>query len=494
MSPSAESTGPYRMWGGRFADAPDPRVSLLLTSLPVDRALLRWDLLGSLAHLTALAAAEVVPAQAASELGHALRQMLAECDAGTLAPADAGGHEDVHSFIEATLSTRLGPVAGWLHAGRSRNDQVVTAFRLALKDRIRRLVGKISDLQDALLARARDMTGVLLPAYTHLQRAQPISLAHHWLAYFWMLGRDVGRLRDAHRRIDIMPLGSGAIAGSGFPVDRAREAVLLGFAQISENSIDATGDRDFVLEALAAILGLVVHLSRWAEELVIWSTQEFHFVSLPDALMTGSSIMPQKKNPDLFELVRAQAGVALGPLVTLATILKGLPAGYSRDLQEDKAPAFTTFAAADAAVGAMALAIGGLIVHTDRMEAALRGGYITATEVADYLVRRGVPFRQAHQLAGKAVLAAEAAGCELWELPLTAYRQIAPEFDADVLQAATPSGAVGAKDVPGGTAPGRVADALEGASAAAIAQRAWVEQAMTMQAAAEARLMAAAPS
>jgi len=480
------------MWGGRFTDRPDPRASLLLTSLPVDRALFRWDLLGSLAHLTALGAARVIPEPAASALGGGLRKMLAECDAGTLVPAD--GYEDVHSFIESTLATRLGAVAGWLHAGRSRNDQVVTAFRMALKDRLSRLVGEIASLQDALLARARETTGVLLPAYTHMQRAQPVSLAHHWLAYFWMLGRDVGRLRDAYRRIDVMPLGSGAIAGSGFPVDRARQAALLGFAQISENSVDATGDRDFVLEALAAILGLAIHLSRWAEELVIWSTQEFHFVSLPDTLLTGSSIMPQKKNPDLLELVRAQAGVALGQLVTLGTVLKGLPAGYNRDLQEDKAPMFTALGAAGAAVSAMMLAISGLIVHADRMQAALRGGYLTATEVADYLVHRGVPFRRAHALAGKAVLAAEAAGCELWELPLDAYRKIAPEFDEGVLQAATPAGAVAAKDVPGGTAPGRVADALEAASAALVPQRAWVEQAMAGQMAAEARLLAAAPS
>jgi len=492
MSGSAESAEQYRMWGGRFTDRPDPRASLLLTSLPVDRALLRWDLLGSLAHLTALAAARVVPESAASALGGGLRKLLAECDAGTLAPAE--GYEDVHSFIEATLAKRLGAVAGWLHAGRSRNDQVVTAFRMALKDRLDRLAGRITDLQDSLVARARAMTDVLLPAYTHMQRAQPVSLAHHWLAYFWMLGRDIGRVRDAYRRIDVMPLGSGAIAGSGFPVDRAEQAALLGFAQISENSVDATGDRDFVFEALAAVTGLLVHLSRWAEELVIWSTQEFHFVSLPDTLLTGSSIMPQKKNPDLLELVRAQAGVALGQLVTLGTILKGLPAGYNRDLQEDKAPTFTALNAADAAVSAMTLAIGGLTVHTDRMQAALRGGYLTATEVADYLVRRGVPFRRAHALAGQAVLAAEAAGCELWELPLAAYKQIAPEFNSDVLQAATPSGAVAAKDVPGGTAPGRVADALEAAQAAIVAQRAWVEQAMAGRVTAEARLLAAAPS
>lgn len=491
MSGSAETAGPYRMWGGRFTVEPDPRASALLASLPADRSLLRWDLLGSLAHVTALGEAGIIPPDAWAELARGLREMLTEADAGTLVPAE--GHEDIHSYIEATLASRLGATAGWLHTGRSRNDQVVTAFRLALKDRIGRLVGGVTALQETLLARAQEVKNVLLPGYTHLQRAQPVLLAHHWLAYFWMLGRDVERLRDAFRRVDVLPLGSGAIAGSGFPVDRARQAALLGFALISENSIDATGDRDFVLETVACLVGLLVHLSRWAEELVLWTTREFGFASLPEAMMTGSSLMPQKKNPDLLELVRAQAGVGLGPLVTLAAVLKGLPPGYSRDLQEDKPPAFAALRAADAAVEAMTLVLGGLVVHAERMAEALRGGYLTATEVADYLVRRGVPFREAHRLAGRVVLAAESAGCELWELSLEAYRQVSPKFDGDVLRAATPEGAIAAKDVPGGTAPGRVAEALQAAAARLAVQRAWFARAVSDQAAAEARLLATVP-
>jgi argininosuccinate lyase len=479
------------MWGGRFAEAPDPRVAPLLTALRVDRHLLRWDLLGSLAHLTTMAEAGVIPGAEAATIGRALREMLAEADAGRLVPD--GPYEDVHTFIEATLASRIGGAAGWLHTGRSRNDQVATAFRLDLKHRLRALVAAVTALQETLLERAAEVEGVVLPAYTHLQRAQPVLLAHHWLAYFWMLRRDVGRLQDAYRRVDVCPLGSGAVAGTGFPVNRDRQAALLGLGGITENSVDATGDRDFVFETLAAVAALLLHGSRWAEELILWTTQEFGFVELPDALLTGSSLMPQKRNPDLLELARAQAGVALGAVVALGGTLKGLPPGYNRDLQEDKAAALTAFAAADVAVGALTAAVAGLRVRRDRMAAALRGGFLTATDVADYLVRRGVPFREAHHLAGQAVRAAEAAGCELWELPVATYQGISRHFEADVLEAVTPQGAVAAKDTPGGTAPGQVARALAAARSAVAVQRAWVQQMDAGQRAAEARLLGAAP-
>jgi argininosuccinate lyase len=478
------------MWGGRFRTAPEPRVLELLASLPVDRWLLRWDLLGSLAHVISLAEAGVIPSEARDALVGGLRAMLQDADAGRLVPA--GAFEDVHSFIEGTLAARLGEVAGWLQTGRSRNDQVVTAFRLALKSEVREALEALCGLQETLLRRAQEAQDVVVPGYTHLQRAQPVLLAHAWLAYFWMLHRDAGRLRDAYRRLDVLPLGSGAIAGSGFPVDRARQAALLGFAEISENSIDATGDRDFAFEVLAAAAALGLHLSRWAEDLVLWASHEFGFVRLPQALMTGSSLMPQKQNPDLLELARAQAGVALGALVTLGAVLKGLPAGYSRDLQEDKAATATGLRAVRVALEAVTLAVGGLEIRRERAAAALRGGFLTATEVADYLVRRGVPFREAHRLAGQVVLAAEERGCELWELPLAVYRQISACFEPDVLQAVTPEGAVAAKATPGGTAPERVAAALEAARAALVVERAWVDQAAAAQRAAEARLLAAA--
>jgi argininosuccinate lyase len=417
--------------------------------------------------------------------------MLSDVDAGRLSPA--GDYEDVHSFIEATLTDRLGPAAGWLHTGRSRNEQVVTAFRLDLKERLRRLVHAVIGLQDALLVRAAGAGDVILPGYTHLQRAQPMLLAHHWLAYFWMLNRDIGRLRDAYRRVDVSPLGSGAIAGTGFAIDRARQARLLGFSQISENSVDATGDRDFVFECIASVTGLLLHLSRWAEELVLWTTQEFGFIALPDAVMTGSSLMPQKRNPDLLELARAQAGLGLGALVALGGILKGLPPGYNRDLQEDKAQALAAFWAAGLATRALTLVVERLVVDRDRMAAALRAGFLTATEVADYLVRRGVPFREAHRLAGAVVRAAEGAGCELWELPPEAYGRISPRFEAGVAQAVTPAGAVAAKDVPGGTAPGRVQAAMAAARSALAVQQSWLDQERIQQRAAEERLLGEAP-
>ncbi|MGQ0569884.1 MAG: argininosuccinate lyase [Armatimonadota bacterium] len=491
MNESAEVGPPYRMWGGRFADEPDPRIAPLLTSLPVDRHLLRWDLLGSLAHLTALTEAGVIPQDAAAALARALRQMLVEEEAGRLTPD--GDYEDIHSFIEATLVSRLGAAAGWLHTGRSRNDQVVTAFRLDLKDRIRRLVTGVTTLQETLLARAAEVASVPVPSYTHLQRAQPVLLAHHWLAYFWMLSRDVGRLRDAFRRVDCSPLGSGAITGTGFRVDRLRQASLLGFARVSENSVDATGDRDFVFEAVAAVTGLLIHLSRWAEELILWTTQEFGFLGLPDAIMTGSSLMPQKRNPDIIERVRAQAGVGLGALVGLGAVLKAVPLAYNRDLQEDKAAAMTAFQVAEMAVAAMSVVVERMIVRRERMAAALRGGFLTATEVADYLVRRGIPFREAHHLAGQVVREAEAANCELWELPLEVYRRVSSRFDADVIMVVTAEGAISAKDVPGGTAPGRVAQAQEAARAAVAVQQAWLEQVTTDQKAAEGRLLESAP-
>ncbi len=314
-------------------------------------------------------------------------------------------------------------------------------------------------------------------------------LSHHWLSYFWMLGRDIERLQNAYKHVDVCPLGSGAIAGTGFPVDRIRQAELLGFARVSENSIDATGDRDFALEAVAAVTCLQVHLSRWAEELVLWTTREFGFVGLPDAITTGSSLMPQKRNPDLLELARAQAGVGAGQLVTLAVVLKGVPSGYNLDLREDKAPTLAAFRAAETAADATSLVVERLVVHRNRMEEALRGGFLTATEVADYLVRRGVPFRDAHHLAGQVVVAAEEAGQELWELPLEAFKRVSPRFEADVLQAVSIEGAVAAKDVPGGTAPTRVAQALAAAREALDAQRGWLDRADADHQAVESRLL-----
>lgn len=479
--------GRYRMWGGRFKDLPDPRLGALLSAPPVSRHLLRWDILASIAHVLSLAEAAAIPLTEATKLACALRRMLAEADAGSLSPSTE--HEDVHTFIEATLTSRIGSSAGWLQTGRSRNDQVVTAFRLLLKDRVRRLARNISSLQSTLLDRADEVWGVTLPGYTHLQRAQPVLLSHHWLAYFWMLLRDIDRFRDAYGRIDVCPLGSGAIAGTGFPVDRGRQSELLGFARPSENSIDATGNRDFAFEPVACVSCFLVGISRWAEELVLWATREFGFVELPDAITTGSSLMPQKRNPDLLELTRAQAGVGLGQLVALATVLKGVPPAYNLDLREDKTPTLAAFDAGDLAAGAMNLVVERLVVRRDRMGAALQGGFLTATEVADYLVRRGTPFREAHHLAGRVVLEAEGANQDLWEAPLEMFKQVSPLFEADVLEAVSIEGALAAKDVSGGTAPMRVAQSLAEAREALAARRRWIEQVDADHQAVETRLL-----
>ncbi len=482
-----EREAPYTLWGGRFREPLSPRAMELLTSLGVDRHLLRWDLMGSLAHVVSMAEADAIPIAAARELIQELRAMVREASEGAGAPES--GYEDIHSYVNAELEARLGPVAGWLHTGRSRNDQVVTAFRLFLKESLCGLARRVAILQGALLDRADEAGGLVVPGYTHLQRAQPVLLAHLWLSYFWMLGRDLRRIRGALATVDVCPLGSGALAGTGFRVDRNRQARLLGFAGVTENSIDATGDRDFAFEAATAVCGLLLHLSRWAEELVLWSSHEFGFVSLPDGASTGSSLMPQKKNPDLLELVRAQAGVAIGQMVVLAAVLKGVPSGYNRDLQEDKAPVVAFVAAAKMALDSMILVAQRLTIESDRIREALRGGYMTATEVADYLVKSGVPFRDAHHLAGRVVLEAEAAGRELWELPIEAYRSVYQGFGEDVLDSVTVEGAVRAKDVTGGTAPGRVAEALRAARSSLSVHRSWIDSLEADSRVAQERLM-----
>lgn len=446
------------MWGGRFTEPLDPQLLAFTSSFDVDRRLLRWDALASIAHATALGDAHVITAGDAEAVIAGLRAIVADLDEGRLAVA--GEHEDVHSFLEATLYDRIGVAAGRLHTARSRNDQVATAFRLALKEEISALVGEIRALMATAVDRAAGTVDIILPGFTHLQHAQPVRLAHHLLAYVWMLDRDVGRLADAFGRADALPLGAGAIAGISFPVDRRRVAALLGFARITENSIDAVGDRDFAVEAVSSVALLCAHLSRWADELVLWSTEEFGFATLADRVATGSSLMPQKKNPDPAELIRGRAARVLGNLTTLLAMLKGLPAGYHRDLQEDKPPTFEAFDVARGCVRAMRSFLDGVQFVPQRMEAAAKRGWLTATEVADYLTRTGVAFRDAHALAGQVVQRAVARDVQLWELPLAEYREVSAAFGPDVMQAVTIEAAVESKDVPGGTARRQVVEQL----------------------------------
>ncbi len=464
-----------RLWGGRFRGELDPQIAAFTTSLPVDRRLYRADILGSIAHATMLGRRGIIPAPDAERIVQGLREILGEIDAGVL---PIQGAEDIHTFVEAALRARIGEPAGRLHTARSRNDQVATDLRFYLKGEIVKIVSRTIALQQVLLALAEAHPSVIIPGYTHLQRAQPVLLAHHLLAYLWMLQRDVERLRDAFVRTDVLPLGSAALAGTPHPVDRQMVAELLAFARVSENSLDATADRDFAVEFVAAAALLMVHLSRLAGEIVLWATSEFGFVELSDTISTGSSIMPQKKNPDAAELVRGKAARVLGDLTTLLAMLRGLPLAYNSDMQEDKEAVFDAIDTANASLHAMGLVLHGIRFNREVIDARLRGGFMGATEIADHLARRGLPFRQAHELAGRIVLYAQEQGKELWELSPEEYRQFSPLLDAAaaaaLADAASPTGAVASKRSAGGTATERVAEQLGAARAAIARSLSWV--------------------
>ncbi|HET6781264.1 MAG TPA: argininosuccinate lyase [bacterium] len=464
---------PRRMWGSRFSEPLDPDILAYTSSLSVDRRLLRWDLLGSIAHVRMLGAREIIPQSDAAAIVTGLQQLLADAEAGRL-EAD-GPFEDVHSFIEATLYDRIGNAAGHLHTARSRNDQVVTAFRLYLKDRVIDLLAAVRDLMARVAERAAASVHVIMPGFTHLQHAQPLRLGHHLLAYFWMLSRDADRLADSFRRIDVLPLGSGAVAGVSHPIDRLQVAGALGFAAISENSVDAVGDRDFAIETVAAAAMLMVHLARWAGELVLWASEEFGFVRLADSVSHGSSIMPQKKNPDAAELVRGRAGRVIGDLTALLATVKDALLGYQSDLQEDKSLTFDALDVTEASVRAMHRLIGNVEFIPGRLAEATRTGLLTATEVADYLVRKHVPFRDAHAIAGRIVQAALAQGGQLWDLPLEVYRQASPLFDRDILDAVGVEASVDAKAAPGGTAQSAVRQQLVQADRRLAALSEWLD-------------------
>jgi argininosuccinate lyase len=396
----ARSSERTKAWGGRFRAATDEVVEAYTNSLASDLRMATQDIRGSIAHVHALAGAGLLTGAEARTLERGLKSVGREIAAGRFEPR--AGDEDVHMAVERRLTELVGPVGGKVHTGRSRNDQVATDLRLWLRDEIDLLSEDVRGLVRALAGRARRDTEVVLPGYTHLQRAQPVLLAHHWLAYVEMLLRDLDRLVDVRRRVDVLPLGAGALAGAGFPLDRAAVARELGFAAISRNSLDAVSDRDFVVEFLAAASLVAMHLSRLSEELVLWSTEEFGFLGLPDAFATGSSMMPQKKNPDVAELARGRTGRVYGALVAVLTLLKGLPLSYNRDLQEDKPPLFEAADQLRASVRVLARMLPRLTVHAGRMRAGA-GGFALATELADQLVQNGLPFRQAHEVVGKLV-------------------------------------------------------------------------------------------
>ncbi|MFN3285248.1 MAG: argininosuccinate lyase [bacterium] len=463
---------PGKLWGGRFGADLDPALHRFTASFPFDRRLVRHDLVGSLAHARMLAESGILTGDDARAVLEGLAGILRDVEEGRLAAE--GPEEDVHTWIERVLRERVGEAAGRLHTARSRNDQVVTALRLYVRERLRDLVGRVAELQEVWVQQASGHLETWMPGYTHLQRAQPVSLAHHLLAHVWALNADARRLQATHHHTGVSVLGAGALAGSPLPIRPERSAYWLGFSVLFPNSLYAVADRDFVLEAAFAAAVLLVHLSRWAEEVVLWSSAEFGFVELDDTVAKGSSLMPQKKNPEAAELIRAKAGRGIAALAGLLSALKGLPLSYNSDLQEDKEMLFDALDTASGCLEAARVLAGGMRYRPDRMARALEGGFLTATDLADYLVRRGVPFRQAHEQAGRAVREAEARGCELWELSLDVLRSCCPQVDADVYEALRPQDAGRARRSHGGPAPERVAEQLEAARRELETTRAWL--------------------
>jgi argininosuccinate lyase len=443
-----------KAWSGRMAEATHPLVDAFTSSYQVDSRLYPYDIAGSIAHCRMLAKQRIIPQRDAQCIVAGLRAVKRELDRGTfrVKPSD----EDIHMAIERRLIERIGPVGGKLHTARSRNDQVVLDLRLYVRDAVAGVRAEIAALQLALAKLARKHADAIMPGYTHLQAAQPILFAHHLLAYVEMLGRDDGRLVDCLARADVLPLGAGALAGTTFPIDRAYVARQLGFRSVSENSLDAVGDRDFAAELLAALAIIGMHLSRFADELVLWTSPQFGFVELPDAFATGSSIMPQKKNPDIAELIRGRSGRLYGNLVNMLTVLKGLPFAYNRDLQEDKQPVFDSVDTVRTSLAILAALVPRLRIRTDRMRIAAGVGYTLATELADYLATKGVPFRTAHGIVGQIVQAAIAQDRTLEDFTLAELRRFSPLFERDVKRWLSHEAAVKRRRAIGGTAPANV--------------------------------------
>jgi len=455
MSPKPSASQGHALWGGRFSGKPDALMQAINVSIGFDRRLAAEDLAGSKAHAAMLVAQGIVSEADGAAIQAGLATVEQEIEAGTFPFREE--FEDIHLNVEKRLEELIGPASGRLHTARSRNDQVALDLRLWVRAACDRTVEQIIALQRALVAQAEAHAATLMPGFTHLQSAQPVTFGHHLMAYVEMLGRDGGRFADARARMNESPLGAAALAGTSFPIDRQMTARTLGFDKPMANSLDAVSARDFALEALAAAAMLALNLSRLAEEIVLWTTPQFGFVSLSDAFTTGSSIMPQKRNPDAAELTRAKSGRILGAFTALALVMKGLPLAYSKDMQEDKLPVFEAFDALELALAAMTGMVADLKVDAARMAAAAGAGYATATDLADWLVRvLGLPFRRAHHVAGRAVKRAEALGVELARLPLDELRALEPGVTEDVLEVLTPAASAASRTSYGGTAPERV--------------------------------------
>jgi argininosuccinate lyase len=445
-------------WGGRFTESTDAFVEAFTASIGFDYRLYRQDIAGSIAHARMLAHVGIISETEAAKIVDGLETIRMDIEQGNFAWSVA--LEDVHMNIEARLIDRIGETGKKLHTGRSRNDQVATDLRLYLREEIDVLSSELTRLQAALLELAEREVDTILPGFTHLQVAMPVSFGHHLLAWIEMLERDHQRLQDCRQRVNIMPLGSAALAGTSFPIDRAYTARLLGFDAPAANSLDAVSDRDFVIEFCGAAALAMVHLSRFSEELVLWSSAQFNFIELPDRFCTGSSIMPQKKNPDVPELVRGKSGRAIGNLVGLLTLMKGQPLAYNKDNQEDKEPLFDSVDTLKGSLRVFADMMPAIRVNRTRMIAAARQGFSTATDLADYLVRKGIAFRDAHEIVGRAVLYGVNNAKDLSEMTLLELQTFSAVIEGDIFQVLGLEGSIAARNHPGGTAPQQVRSAI----------------------------------
>ncbi len=438
-------------WSGRFTETTNRLVEEFTASIPYDWRLYPYDIAGSMVHAAMLAKQGIIRKKEAARITRGLEEILQEIVAGTF--KFSVELEDIHMHIESRLIEKIGPTGGRLHTARSRNDQVALDIRMYLRDAIVEIHELITAFQKTIIGLADRYQGVILPGYTHLQRAQPVLLGHHLLAYHEMFERDCDRLQDCFRRTNTMPLGAGALAGTVLPIDRRYVARQLGFSGVCENSMDAVSDRDFAIEFAAVCAQIMMHLSRLSEELIIWSSSEFGFVTISDAFTTGSSIMPQKKNPDVAELTRGKTGRVYGSLLTLLTLMKGLPLAYNRDMQEDKEPLFDTVDTVTNSLSVFNEMLKSIAVHRETMRRAAEDGFITATDLADYLVRKGMPFRRAHEVVGRAVLRATELQCGLGDLPLAEYKQLSSLIQGDVYRALSVETSVGRRSSQGGTSP-----------------------------------------
>jgi argininosuccinate lyase len=443
-----------KSWSGRFAEPVDAFVQRFTASVGFDKRLAAHDIRASLAHARMLGACGLLARADLKAIERGLAAVAAEIRAGKFQWSLAD--EDVHGNIERRLVELAGDAGKRLHTARARNDQVATDVRLWLRDEIDGVLGKLAALEDALLAQAARHAALVMPGFTHLQVAQPVTFGHHLLAYAEMFSRDRARLTDCRRRVNVLPLGAAALAGTTFPIDRERVARDLGFEGVAQNSLDAVSDRDFAIEFAACAALVMLHLSRFAEELILWMSPRYGFVKIPDRFCTGSSIMPQKKNPDVPELVRGKSGRVFGHLMALLTLMKGQPLAYNKDNQEDKEPLFDTVDTVKDSLEAFAALAAGIQPQAKAMRAAALEGHATATDLADYLVRKGLPFRDAHEAVARAVRAAEAAGCDLAALPLKTLQRFSPKIGKDVFSALTLEGSVAARNHLGGTAPAQV--------------------------------------